>query len=98
MTGTMYGYIRVSTKDQNEARQLAAMKQFGIAEDHMVVEKQSGKDFQRPRYQKLLQRLLGRVAERKGLIAIARYAPLLDPAFWETLRQAKERRTGNKSC
>ena len=80
MTGTMYGYIRVSTKDQNEARQLAAMKQFGIAEDHMVVEKQSGKDFQRPRYQKLLQRLRpGDVLVVKSIDRLGRnYTEILD--------------------
>ncbi len=50
-----YGYVRVSTRDQNEARQLAAMEAFGVAGDHIVVEKQSGKDFQRPRYQALVR-------------------------------------------
>lgn len=57
MNGTMYGYVRVSTKEQNEARQLTAMQEFGIAKENMVVEKQSGKDFQRPRYIKLVKRL-----------------------------------------
>lgn len=52
-----YGYVRVSTRDQNEARQLAAMRAFGVAEEHIVVEKLSGKDFQRPLYQRLVARL-----------------------------------------
>jgi len=52
---TVYGYIRVSTREQNEARQVDAMKQFGV--DHTLMDKQSGKDFDRPAYQKLLGRL-----------------------------------------
>lgn len=52
-----YGYVRVSTRDQNEARQLAAMRAFGVAEEHIVVEKLSGNDFQRPLYQRLVARL-----------------------------------------
>ena len=57
MKEKMYGYIRVSTKDQNEARQLAAMQAFGVCEKNMVVEKLSGKDFCRPLYQKLIAHL-----------------------------------------
>lgn len=53
----IYGYIRVSSKDQNEARQVIAMKEFGIIEKYLVVEKQSGKDFDRPKYQKLVRKL-----------------------------------------
>jgi len=52
--GKTYGYVRVSTKDQNEARQLAAMTEFGVAEENIVVEKMSGKDFRRPVYQELV--------------------------------------------
>lgn len=48
-----YGYVRVSTRDQNETRQLDAMREFGVAEEHIIVEKQSGKDFKRPSYQRL---------------------------------------------
>lgn len=53
----MYGYVRVSTRDQNEARQLTAMRTFGVEAEHIVVEKISGKDFQRPRYQALVEQL-----------------------------------------
>ena len=53
-TNNTYGYVRVSTRDQNEARQLAAMRAFGVAEEHIVVEKLSGKDFHRPLYQQLV--------------------------------------------
>ena len=53
----VYGYIRVSSREQNEARQVAAMREFGVTEDQMVVEKLSGKDFRRPCYQALVERL-----------------------------------------
>ncbi len=52
-----YGYIRVSSKDQNEDRQRVAMHEFGLKDRELVVDKQSGKDFERPGYQELLQRL-----------------------------------------
>ena len=55
--GITYGYVRVSTRDQNEARQLVAMKEFGISDDCVYMDKQSGKDFNRPKYQELIQRL-----------------------------------------
>ena len=53
----MYAYIRVSTREQNEERQVIAMRDFGIAERNMVIEKQSGKDFERPLYRKLIKKL-----------------------------------------
>ena len=43
-----YGYIRVSTKGQNEDRQLLAMRDLAIPEKNLIAEKQSGKDFDRP--------------------------------------------------
>ena len=49
-----YGYVRVSTRDQNEARQLLAMNDFGIPDEDIYVDKQSGKDFNRPKYMALL--------------------------------------------
>lgn len=52
-----YGYIRVSTKEQNEDRQLVAMEQYGIASGQIYLDKQSGKDFNRPQYKRLLRRL-----------------------------------------
>ena len=48
MESSIYGYVRVSTQDQNEARQLAAMREFGVREESIIVEKLSGKDFHRP--------------------------------------------------
>lgn len=57
MANTTYGYVRVSTKDQNEARQMIAMQEFGIDEKHIFLDRQSGKDFNRPKYQKLIRKL-----------------------------------------
>ena len=53
----MYGYVRVSSKDQNEDRQIIVMTEFGVEGSHIVVEKQSGKDFKRPKYIALTKRL-----------------------------------------
>lgn len=52
-----YGYIRVSAKDQNEARQLAALSGLDIPAGNIYLDKQSGKNFDRPAYQRLLRRL-----------------------------------------
>ncbi len=52
-----YGYVRVSTKEQNEDRQMIAMRNFGIANSSIILDKQSGKDFERPGYQRLIQKL-----------------------------------------
>lgn len=57
MEGNTYGYVRVSTREQNDARQLAAMREFGVVEENIVTEKLSGKDFNRPLYQKLVRKL-----------------------------------------
>jgi len=53
----IYGYIRTSTKEQNEARQALALKAFGISAKQTYTDKQSGKDFDRPQYRALLRRL-----------------------------------------
>lgn len=52
-----YGYARVSTKEQNEQRQLLALCEFGISENRIYLDKQSGKDFERKNYQRLLRKL-----------------------------------------
>ena len=52
-----YGYIRVSTKDQNEQRQLIAMQEFGITGKQIYMDKQSGKDFERKNYKRLIRKL-----------------------------------------
>ena len=53
----IYGYIRVSSVDQNEARQLAAMQRLQVPEKHIYLDKQSGKDFERPNYQTLIGKM-----------------------------------------
>ena len=55
--GEVYGYIRVSTRDQKEDRQLLAMRELSIPEENIYLDKQSGKDFQRPRYQRMVRKL-----------------------------------------
>lgn len=52
-----YGYVRVSTKEQNEDRQMIAMRESGVEAGHIILDKQSGKDFERPGYRKLLRKL-----------------------------------------
>lgn len=55
--GRQYGYVRVSSREQNEARQLAAMCNAGLRPEYIFADKQSGRDFERPQYKKLLRRL-----------------------------------------
>ena len=57
MQGMNYGYIRVSTKDQNEDRQLLAMEEVNLPAKRIYMDKQSGKDFDRPQYKKLVKKL-----------------------------------------
>lgn len=53
----VYGYIRVSSRDQNEDRQLIALKEVGVLEKNIYLDKQSGKDFNRPQYEKLIRKM-----------------------------------------
>ena len=52
-----YGYVRVSSRDQNEERQIIAMHEFGVDDKQIYMDKQSGKDFERPQYRKLVRKL-----------------------------------------
>ena len=54
---SVYGYIRVSSKDQKEDRQQIALKEVGVNLQNIYVDKQSGKDFNRPQYKKMLRKL-----------------------------------------
>ena len=54
---TVYGYIRVSTREQNEDRQVIALQEMAVPQQNIHMDKQSGKDFERPQYKKLLRRL-----------------------------------------
>ena len=53
----VYGYVRVSTREQKEDRQMIAMSELGIKKKNIYVDKQSGKDFNRPMYQRLLKKM-----------------------------------------
>jgi len=57
MTISTYGYIRVSTREQNEDRQLIALREMGIPDESIFMDKRSGKDFNRPQYKKLVKKL-----------------------------------------
>ena len=52
-----YGYVRVSAKDQNEDRQIIAMREVGVSEKNIYMDKQSGKDFKRKQYKRLVRRM-----------------------------------------
>ena len=54
---TTYAYIRVSTREQNEERQVKAMEEFGVPPENMIFDKQSGKDFDRPGYKRLFRKI-----------------------------------------
>ena len=81
MSGVMYGYARVSTRNQKEDRQLAALMEFGVAEEQIVVEKQSGKDFERPLYRKLVRAL------RPGSVLVVKSIDRLGRNYDEILEQ-----------
>ena len=81
MSGIMYGYARVSTRSQKEDRQLAALKDFGVAEERITVEKQSGKNFDRPLYQRLARAL------RSGDVLVIKSIDRLGRNYDEILEQ-----------
>ena len=53
----IYGYVRVSSTDQNEDRQMVALREVDVPEKNIFMDKQSGKDFDRPNYKKLVRKL-----------------------------------------
>ena len=57
MENKIYGYVRVSSQEQNEDRQLIAMSEAGVERTNIFIDKQSGKDFDRPNYKRLIKRL-----------------------------------------
>lgn len=82
MTDTRtHGYARVSSKDQNEARQIAALKEYGIADRDIYIDKASGKDFKRPEYQRLLNVL------RKGDLLVVSSLDRLGRNYTEVQEQ-----------
>lgn len=60
MSETIFGYARVSTREQNEDRQIIALKEMGVPEENIYLDKLSGKNFDRPQYKKLLRKLNGK--------------------------------------
>ena len=54
---SIYGYVRVSSMDQNEDRQMIALQDVGVVDKYIFMDKQSGKDFERPQYKKLIRKL-----------------------------------------
>lgn len=56
MGETVYGYVRISTKDQREDRQMLALQEFPVEEKNIFMDKLSGKDFNRPQYQKMIKK------------------------------------------
>ena len=83
-----YGYLRVSTREQNEARQRIALEAFGV--DRLFVDKQSGKDFNRPAYQRLIGRLKpGDVLVIKSIDRLGRnYEDILEQ--WRVITKEKQ--------
>ena len=57
MAAQVFGYGRVSTKEQNLERQIIALREFGVTKERIFLDRQSGKDFDRPQYKRLLRRL-----------------------------------------
>lgn len=90
MKEIIYGYVRVSTQEQNEERQLTAMRNFGVHEENIVVEKVSGKDFNRPRYRRLVRALRAKdVLVVKSIDRLGRnYTEILDQ--WSFITKKRE--------
>mgnify|MGYP001625825649 FL=1 len=57
MVHIIYGYVRVSSADQNEERQLIALREQGVPEENLFIDRQSGENFERPKYKRLVRRL-----------------------------------------
>lgn len=85
-----FGYIRVSTREQNEARQVVALHEFGITDEYIFMDKLSGKDFNRPAYQVLLHSLQpGDVLVIKSIDRLGRnYEEILDQ--WRIITKEKQ--------
>lgn len=86
---TKYGYVRVSSKDQNPERQVVAMKEYGVLEKNIFLDKLSGKDFNRPAYKKLLKKVKsGDLIVIKSIDRLGRdYKEIIDE--WHYISDAK---------
>ena len=85
-----YGYIRVSSKEQNIDRQMAALLKEGLDKKHIFIDKQSGKDFDRPSYKRLLKKLKKEdVLIIKSIDRLRRnYAKILEQ--WHVITKVKQ--------
>jgi DNA invertase Pin-like site-specific DNA recombinase len=85
----VYGYVRVSSREQNEDRQLIAMHEMQVPASHIYVDKQSGKDFNRPAYRRLIRKLkTGDLLYVKSIDRLGRnYADVIEQ--WRVLTKAK---------
>lgn len=81
MKPTIFGYVRVSTREQCEERQLIALRDFPVQADNIFMDKLSGKDFNRPQYQRLLRRL------KQGDILVVKPIDRLGRNYDEILNQ-----------
>lgn len=81
MEPTIFGYIRVSTKEQCEERQVIALHDFPVQDDNIFMDKLSGKDFNRPQYKKLLRKL------KRGDILVVKSIDRLGRNYDEILNQ-----------
>ena len=77
----IYGYARVSTKEQNEDRQMIALSEYGVAEKNIYLDKASGKDFERDNYKRMIKRL------RKSDILIIKSIDRLGRNYEEIINQ-----------
>lgn len=85
----IYGYARVSTREQSEERQLKALKKFGIPSKNIFMDKQSGKNFNRPAYKRLLKKIrAGDVLAVKSIDRLGRnYSEILEQ--WRIITKEK---------
>lgn len=79
--GNIFGYVRISAKDQNEDRQMIAMREFGVKRENIFLDKKSGKDFDRPQYRKMMARI------HKGDILVIKSIDRLGRNYDEILEQ-----------
>ena len=79
-----YGYVRVSSQDQNEDRQMIAMRNYGIPAGNIFMDKQSGKDFERPEYRKMFRRM------KKGDLLVIKSIDRLGRNYADTQEQWRQ--------
>lgn len=77
----VYGYIRVLSRDQNEARQVVALKEFDIPDKRIYIDMQSGKDFERPHYKKMAKKL------KEGDLLVVKSIDRLGRNYEEIIKQ-----------